>query len=80
LEHTHLVSEHHDLDVPLGLSPSTRHNENEQSRQAEIEEREEHTASCLSPVANFQVKDPIGLLAPFTLASLEATLPTLDAG
>jgi hypothetical protein len=43
LENTDLVSEHHDLDVPLGLGPSTRHNETEHATQAEVEEREEHT-------------------------------------
>ena len=42
LENTDLVSEHHDLDVPLGLGPSTRHNETEHATQAEVEEREEH--------------------------------------
>jgi hypothetical protein len=49
LENTDQVSEHHDLDVPLGLGPSTRHNETEHATQAEVEEREEHTGSCLSP-------------------------------
>ena len=42
-ENTHLVSEHHDLDVPLRLGPSARHNEAEDATQAEVEEREEHT-------------------------------------
>ena len=41
-ENSHLVSEHHDLDVPLGLGPSARHNEAEDTTQAEVEEREEH--------------------------------------
>jgi hypothetical protein len=42
-ENTHLVSEHHDLDVPLQLGPSARHNEAEDATQAEVDEREEHT-------------------------------------
>ena len=42
-ENTHLVSEHHDLDVPIRLGPSARHNEAEDATQAEVEEREEHT-------------------------------------
>jgi hypothetical protein len=43
LKNPDLVSEHHDLDVPLGLGPSTRHDETEDATQTDIEEREEHT-------------------------------------
>jgi hypothetical protein len=42
-EDSDLVSEHHDLDIPLRLGPLARHNEAEDATQAEVEEREEHT-------------------------------------
>jgi hypothetical protein len=42
-EDSDLVSEHHDLDIPLRLGPLARHNEAEDAEETEVEEREEHT-------------------------------------
>jgi len=42
LENMHLMAEHHDLDVPVRLGSSARHNDAEDPTQAEVEEREGH--------------------------------------
>jgi hypothetical protein len=41
-ENTHLVPEHHDLDVLVRLRAPGQHDEAEDTTQAEVEERERH--------------------------------------
>jgi hypothetical protein len=41
-ENTHLVPEHHDLDVLVRLRAPGQHDEAEDPTQAEVEERERH--------------------------------------
>jgi hypothetical protein len=42
LEDAHLVPEHHDLDVLVGLGPTCRPDKAEEPAQAEVDEREGH--------------------------------------
>jgi hypothetical protein len=41
-EYTHLVPEHHDLDVLVTLRAAGRHDEAEDPAQTDVEERESH--------------------------------------
>ena len=41
-EDTHLVSEHHDLDVLVGLVSAKRNSESQEAVQTDVEEGEEH--------------------------------------
>jgi hypothetical protein len=68
LENSHLVQEHHDLDIPLGLGPSARHNEAEDAAEAKVKGQEEHHRMMSESAANFQFKNPIGLLVSFSSA------------
>src|ERR1019366_8923930 len=70
LENTDLVSQHHDLDVPLGLGPSTRHNETEPCETGRGRGARRAHRIMSESAANFQVKGPIGLLVSFTSLSL----------
>src|SRR5208283_1425408 len=65
-ENTHLVTEHHDLDVLVRLRAPGQHDEAEDPTQADVDERESHAGSWPSPYKKCQSRGPIGILAPFT--------------
>jgi len=65
-ENTHLVTEHHDLDVLVRLCAPGPHDEAEDPTQADVDERESHAGSWPSPYEKCQSRGPIGILVPFT--------------
>ena len=65
LENTDLVSEHHDLDVPLGLGPSTTTQRNRTCDTGRGRGARRAHRIMSETAANFLVKGPIVLLVSF---------------
>ena len=67
LENTHLVAEHHDLDVLVRFGPSARASEAEELAHPEIDEREDHGGLMPDDDKKCQLRAHDRVLVPFTL-------------